>query len=77
MLCQINSSTVSLMNADGAQDFDEFQIDGVLRVDDACYAALDNTYAVGTTFTKIVGICGYSFSNPKIFPRGATDIVTP
>jgi cytosine/adenosine deaminase-related metal-dependent hydrolase len=77
MLCQIDSSTVSLMNADGAQDFDEFQIDGVLRVDDACYAALDNTYAVGTTFTKIVGICGYSFNNPKVMPRGAADIVTP
>ena len=77
MLCQINTSTVSMMNADGAQDFDEFQIDGVLRVDDACYTALDNTYAVGTTFTRITGICGYSFSNRKVWPRDATDIVTP
>ena len=78
MLCQINSSTVSMMNADPPPaDFDEFQIDGVLRVDDACYAPLDNTYAVGTTFTRITGICGYSFNNRKIWPRDATDIVTP
>ena len=37
-------------------------------------SALDNTFAVGTTFEKIVGICGFSHSNRKIWPRTAADI---
>lgn len=77
MLCQFNSATVTQTNADAPQDFDETQIDTTMRIDDACYATLDNAYPVGTTFSRITGICGWSFSNRKIFPRGATDIVTP
>ena len=77
MLCQFNSATVTQTNADGAQDFDETQIDTTMRIDDACYATLDNVYPVGTTFSRITGICGWSFSNRKIFPRSAADIVTP
>lgn len=76
VLCQIAGPiTVSTQNADGMQDFDEFTIGtGKLRVDDYLYDALDNNYAVGTSFTSIVGICGFSFSNRKIWPRDAADV---
>ncbi len=82
MLCQVNSVAVTMTNADapdgGAADYDEFAISSsLLRVDDDLYAALDNTYALGTTFTKIVGVCGFSYSHRKIWPRSATDVVTP
>jgi hypothetical protein len=78
MLCQIDAPKVTEMNADGAQDFDEFVVvdsSGTgLRVDDYVFDPLDNNYAVGTAFPKIVGICGFSFSNRKIWPRSFTDL---
>jgi cytosine/adenosine deaminase-related metal-dependent hydrolase len=77
MLCSINGPiSVSMLNADVApQDFDEFQINNVLRVDDdLAVAAIDNTYPVGTTFPKMVGVCGISFSNRKIWPRSLADM---
>jgi len=77
MLCQVDLATVSLMNSDGTNDYDEFSITdasgGALRVDDYLYDPLDNTFAVGTAFTKVVGVCYFSFSNRKILPRGPTD----
>ncbi|MFO0674976.1 MAG: thrombospondin type 3 repeat-containing protein [Polyangiaceae bacterium] len=77
MLCEVNNVTVTNANADAPKDFDEFAVTGNLRVDDTMYAPLDNTYAVGTTFSKIVGVCAYSFDNAKIWPRSAADLTTP
>lgn len=81
MLCQVNSVAVTLVNSDapdgGAADYDEFTVTGDLRVDDDLYSALDNTYPIGTTFTKVVGICGFSYNHRKIWPRIAADVVTP
>lgn len=76
VLCKITGPiAVSTQNADGSQDFDEFAIGASkLRVDDYLYDALDNTYAVGTSFPNVTGICGYSFSNRKVWPRSATDL---
>ena len=78
MLVSIDTVTVSIVNPDGAKDYDEFSITdasgGVLRVDDYLYDALDNTYAVSTPFTQIVGIAGFAFSNRKIYPRNAADL---
>jgi cytosine/adenosine deaminase-related metal-dependent hydrolase len=76
VLCKIAGPiAVSVQNADGTQDFDEFQIGtGKLRVDDYLYDPLDNTYAVGTSFPQITGICGFSFSNRKIWPRSNADL---
>src|SRR5262249_54154121 len=80
MLCEIDNVDVSVLNADAPKDFDEFQISPAatttpkLRVDDACYDALDNAYAVGTHFSKIVGVCGYSFNERKVWPRSAADL---
>jgi hypothetical protein len=78
MLCEIDTVTVSVMNADAPKDFDEFTITdasaGALRVDDYLYDALDNTYAVATPFSKVIGVYGFSFSNRKIYPRSAADL---
>lgn len=79
MLCEIDAASVSNMNPDAPKDFDELTISdasgGALRVDDYIYGALDNTYAVGTNFSKVVGVCGFSFSNRKVWPRSAADLV--
>ncbi len=75
MLCQINAVSVSVTNPDAPNDYGETQIDGVLRMDDACYPTIDNVFAVGTTFPKVVGICGYSFVQRKIWPRSAADLL--
>jgi hypothetical protein len=77
MLCSINGPiSVTMMNADVAPaDFDEFQINNVLRVDDdLAVAAIDNTYPVGATFPKMVGVCGVSFSHRKVWPRSLADM---
>lgn len=76
MLCVVNGPvSVSMQNADTNGDYDEFAVTASnLRVDDYIYDALDNNYAVGTTFQSIVGICGYSYDNRKIWPRNAADI---
>ncbi|MBN9164303.1 MAG: amidohydrolase family protein [Myxococcales bacterium] len=76
MLCVVNGPvSVSMQNADTNGDYDEFAVTtSNLRVDDYIYDALDNNYAVGTTFQKIVGICGYAYDNRKIWPRNAADI---
>lgn len=82
MLCRVQNVTVTLENADGpGNDYDEFTIGPQtntsvqLRVDDYIYDALDNTFPVGTNFTRIDGICGFSFSQRKLWPRTASDLV--
>lgn len=78
MLCQLDTLTVSNANPDAPRDFDEFEVTdataSLLRIDDDLYSALDNTYAVGATFSRIVGVCGWSFSNRKVWPRSAADL---
>jgi len=75
MLVQVTGVSVTNTNPDNPDDYDEFEVTGGLRVDDQIYDALDNTYTLGTTFTSLTGILGYSFSNTKLMPRDATDIV--
>lgn len=79
MLCEVDAVTVSNINPDAPKDFDEFTvIDGSatgLRVDDELVDALDNNYALGTAFSKVIGVCGPTFVNRKIFPRSAADLV--
>jgi imidazolonepropionase-like amidohydrolase len=76
MLLQVNNVTVVTMNPDAPQnDFDEFEVTGDLRIDDLLYPDLDNTYPVGTAFSKIVGIHSFSFANYKLLPRNAADLV--
>ena len=79
MLCEVNAVAVSNANPDAPKDFDEFTVanDGVtgLRVDDYLFDALDNTYVLTTPFTKVVGVCGFTFSYRKIYTRSASDLV--
>jgi cytosine/adenosine deaminase-related metal-dependent hydrolase len=79
MLVSLDAVTVSVANSDAPQDFDELGITdasgGVLRVDDYLYDAFDNNIAAGTSFSKIIGIAGFSFSNRKMYPRSAADLV--
>ncbi len=85
LLCRITGPvTVTQKNADNptddptkTADYDELAIvTGVnLRVDDNLYDPLDNNYPITvTTFPNVVGICGFSFSNRKIWPRSLTDL---
>jgi cytosine/adenosine deaminase-related metal-dependent hydrolase len=77
MLVRVENVAVTEQNADAAQnrDFDEFVVTGGLRVDDYIYDALDNNFAVGTTFRSITGIHGFLFSQRKLMPRDAADLL--
>lgn len=75
VLIRVNNVAVTAQNADTAGDYDELAITGNLRVDDAIYAELDNTYAVGTQFSALVGVLYYSFDNFKLEPRDASDLM--
>ncbi len=77
VLVRIVTVAVTNMNPDDPSDFDEFEVTGGLRIDDFVYADLDNTYTVGTTFSEIIGVHHYSFSNYKLLPRSAADLTTP
>jgi len=83
VLCRIvGPVSVSVKNADNptddpanTSDFDEFAIGPEkLRVDDDIYDPLDNNYIVGTSFQNVIGICGFSFSNRKMWPRDLNDL---
>jgi imidazolonepropionase-like amidohydrolase len=75
MLVEVDGVSVLITNPDAPKDFDEFTVTGNLRVDDTLFPPLDNTYAVGTNFSKIVGIEAFAFKNWKVWPRAASDIV--
>jgi hypothetical protein len=78
MLVNVTNVAVTNSNPDAPSNFDEFQVTGSLRVDDLLLDGVDNgapSYAVGTTFTSISGILHYTFSNTKLEPRSAADLV--
>lgn len=86
MLLQLNNVTITNDNPDTGP-FYELVVTGPLRIDDDIFARYGiGTAAMpppqpipgfvnGTTFTRIVGVGGFSFSNRKILPRADTDIV--
>jgi cytosine/adenosine deaminase-related metal-dependent hydrolase len=78
MLVTIGACSITAQNAD-AMDFDEFGVTSMgsqqLRINDGMFTALDNLCTVGSTFTSITGTLAYSFSNFKLEPRDAADIV--
>ncbi|MCA9660996.1 MAG: amidohydrolase family protein [Myxococcales bacterium] len=78
MLLAITDVAITKQNAD-ANDYDEFEVTGNLRIDDTIYdnvvnSGLNNACPVGSQFTQIVGVLGYSFSNTKLWPRIKADI---
>ena len=75
MLVRVENVFVINTNPDAPSDFDEFVVTGGLRIDDLLYPALNNTYPLSTAFVRIDGILGFAFSNFKLLPRGAGDLV--
>jgi cytosine/adenosine deaminase-related metal-dependent hydrolase len=75
MLVTLASPSVSIENPDAPADFDEFVVSGGLRVDDALYPELDNTFGTGARFVSLTGVLGYSYGHAKLWPRGPGDIV--
>jgi hypothetical protein len=70
----VNNVQIVNPNPDAPNDYDEFTVTGNLWVDDQLYDAMDNTSPAGTTYASIVGVCGISYANRKIWPRAAADL---
>lgn len=73
MLVRIEDATVTNTNPDDPKDYDEFEVDGCLRIDDLMWTDLDQP-PVDTHYTSITGPYTYSFSFWKIAPRSETDL---
>jgi imidazolonepropionase-like amidohydrolase len=79
MLVTVLDVTITDINPDAPDDFDELAIDGGLRVDDALSDAqtgsgFGNDCPNGTMFDQITGVMGFSFDDRKLFPRGVADV---
>jgi cytosine/adenosine deaminase-related metal-dependent hydrolase len=81
VLVQVLNVTVTNVNPDDPDDYDELEVDG-LRIDDLCIdgggdgGLLDNDdYTGGESFTSVTGVLHYSFSNFKLLPRSTSDLV--
>jgi cytosine/adenosine deaminase-related metal-dependent hydrolase len=77
MLVNIGAVSITDVNPDGADDYDEFEVTGGYRVDDLLFESLDNMCAMGETFDGITGVHSYSFGNYKLLPRDAADFDNP
>ncbi|MCB9566270.1 MAG: thrombospondin type 3 repeat-containing protein [Myxococcales bacterium] len=78
MLVSVSDVVITKQNAD-ANDYDEFEVTGNLRVDDQIYdnvvnMGLNNACVVGSQFTELIGVLGFSFANSKLWPRVKSDI---
>lgn len=64
----------NVMVTDAAPGFGEFEVDGVLRIDDFFYPFEGPMVSNGDVFTSIVGPVMWSFDNFKIAPRSLDDL---
>jgi cytosine/adenosine deaminase-related metal-dependent hydrolase len=60
--------------APDSTDYDEFIVEDCLRVDDFLYDALDQP-PEGTTYSRLTGVLTFSFSDSKLLPRDAGDLI--
>jgi predicted extracellular nuclease len=74
VLVQVSDVTVTTANPDGSSDYGEFEIEGCLRVNDYLYADLARPDE-GDSFASITGVLDYSYSEFKLEPRFAADLV--
>ncbi len=83
MLLVLSTLTISNDSPDGASQFFELVVNSACRIDDSLYLKYGTSgtlypptgFTNGTTFQSIFGVLGYSFSNSKLWPRNAADIV--
>jgi cytosine/adenosine deaminase-related metal-dependent hydrolase len=82
MLMRVEGVTVTSSNPDGSDDFGELEVDSCLRVDDQLFADLaepDETgwsyRDLGQGYASITGVLTYAYSNFKLEPRDAEDLV--
>ncbi|MEQ1565132.1 MAG: hypothetical protein ABMA64_05800 [Myxococcota bacterium] len=74
MLIEVGPVSVTDAQPD-TSDFNEFVVDGCLRVDDfLCPTCWLDQPAVGTSYSALTGPLYYSFANTKLVPRTAADL---
>jgi cytosine/adenosine deaminase-related metal-dependent hydrolase len=78
MLVRFTDLVVTDENADAGDgettpDYDEYVVNDCLRVDDFLDASLDQL-PLGTHLDSLTGVMLYSFDNPKVAPRSASDL---
>ncbi len=78
MLVRVQDIVVTDANADAddgsdTPDYDEFVVDGCLRIDDFLDESLDQP-PLDTALAWVQGVMLYSFDNPKLAPRSVDDI---
>lgn len=76
VLVRVENVTVTSVNPDDPEDFGEFAVTGDLRIDDVFFAMDDWTKPMlDDSFASITGPLIYGFSNFKLEPRDAADLV--
>ncbi len=75
MLVVVRNVVVVTQNPDAPRDYDELVVTGGLRLDDALWPDLDNTFPPGAAFTSVAGVVAFSFGNAKLLPRGPEDLL--
>ncbi|MBI5488097.1 MAG: hypothetical protein HY905_12260 [Deltaproteobacteria bacterium] len=74
VLVVVESVAVTDANPDAPADYNEFEVDGALRVDDAFYRILPDPVP-GNTFSRLAGVLRFTHADFKLEPRGAGDVV--
>lgn len=73
-LIRVRDVTVTNENPDAPNDHGVFEVDG-FQVDDVFFAITPRP-TLGEEFAMLQGVLMYSFSNSKLLPRDAQDVVT-
>jgi cytosine/adenosine deaminase-related metal-dependent hydrolase len=75
MLVRVGATSVTDSNPDGSEDYNEFEVDSCLRVDDLyCSTCWADQPASGTAYGSLTGVLVYSYSDFKLAPRSTADI---
>jgi hypothetical protein len=74
LFVRLPGAEVESTNPDDPKDYDETLLSGGLRLDDLIASDLDNQYLVGTRFSSLQGISGFSFGHQKLYPRTLEDL---
>ena len=80
MLVSVGDVEVTDTNPDAADgdkkpDYGELEVDGCLRVDDELWDDVEDLRVDGMTYTLLVGVLTYRYSENKLLPRSDADVV--